>query len=213
MTDGLLAQARPGTRALAAESPFDPIERAITDLAAGRPVVVVDQEDRENEGDLVFAAELANPQLVGFTVRHSSGVICVSLPAEACERLALPPMHVVNQDHKHTAFTVSVDARTGISTGISAASGPARSARSPIRRPPPATCPAQGTSSRCGPDPAACWSDPGTPRPHWTSSAWPGCARLPCCARSSTTTGRSPGCHSCRRSPRATGWRWCRSRT
>ena len=102
-------------------SGFDTIEFAVSEIAAGRAVVVVDDEDRENEGDLIFAAELATPQLVAFTVRYSSGVICVSLPGSDCERLDLPPMHQVNQDRKGTAFTVAVDAKEGVSTGISAA--------------------------------------------------------------------------------------------
>ncbi len=99
---------------------FDTIDFAIAEIAAGRPVVVVDDEDRENEGDLIFAAELATPELVGFTVRYSSGVICVPLTGEDCERLDLPPMFRVNQDRKGTAFTVSVDAKDGVTTGISA---------------------------------------------------------------------------------------------
>ena len=102
-------------------SGFDTIEFAVSEIAAGRAVVVVDDEDRENEGDLIFAAELATPQLVAFTVRYSSGVICVALSGSDCERLDLPPMHQVNQDRKGTAFTVAVDAKEGVSTGISAA--------------------------------------------------------------------------------------------
>jgi 3,4-dihydroxy 2-butanone 4-phosphate synthase/GTP cyclohydrolase II len=100
---------------------LDTIERALAELAAGRPIVVVDDEDRENEGDLIFAASLATPEVVGFTIRYSSGVICVPLPAEDADRLNLPPMTAINQDRKGTAYTVSVDAREGVSTGISAA--------------------------------------------------------------------------------------------
>ncbi|NUR27580.1 MAG: bifunctional 3,4-dihydroxy-2-butanone-4-phosphate synthase/GTP cyclohydrolase II [Catenulispora sp.] len=100
---------------------LDGIEHALRELAAGRPVVVVDDEDRENEGDLIFAASLATPEVVGFTIRYSSGVICVPLPAVEADRLNLPPMTAVNQDRKGTAYTVSVDARDGVSTGISAA--------------------------------------------------------------------------------------------
>lgn len=100
---------------------FDTIELAISEIAAGHAVVVVDDEDRENEGDLTFAADLATPELVAFTVRYSSGVICVGLPGGTCDRLALPPMHRVNEDRKGTAFTVTVDAKEGITTGISAA--------------------------------------------------------------------------------------------
>jgi len=102
-------------------SGFDTIDFAIAEIAAGRAVLVVDDEDRENEGDLIFAAGLATPELVAFTVRYSSGVICVALAGPDCDRLDLPPMARVNQDRKGTAFTVTVDAKTGITTGISAA--------------------------------------------------------------------------------------------
>lgn len=97
------------------------VERAITEIAAGGAVVVVDDEDRENEGDLVFAAQHATPELVSFMVRHTSDYICVPMTSELCDRLELPPAHVVNQDRHGTAYAVSVDARDGISTGISAA--------------------------------------------------------------------------------------------
>lgn len=99
---------------------FDSIERAIADIAAGRPVIVVDNEDRENEGDLIFAAEKATPELVAFMVRHTSGYICVALTGDDCDRLDLPPMYHTNQDRRGTAYSVTVDARVGIGTGISA---------------------------------------------------------------------------------------------
>jgi 3,4-dihydroxy 2-butanone 4-phosphate synthase/GTP cyclohydrolase II len=100
---------------------FDEIERAVADIAAGRPVVVVDDEDRENEGDLIFAAEKATPELVAFMVRYTSGYLCVSLPGDDCDRLDLPPMYHSNQDRRGTAYTVTVDAAEGVGTGISAA--------------------------------------------------------------------------------------------
>ena len=99
---------------------FASIEQAIADIAAGRAVVVVDDADRENEGDLIFAAEMATPELVAFMVRYTSGYICVPLLDADCDRLELPPMYHVNQDKRGTAYTVSVDAREGVSTGISA---------------------------------------------------------------------------------------------
>ena len=99
---------------------FAPIERAVADFAAGKPVVVMDDEDRENEGDLIFAAERATPELVSFMVRYTSGYICVALTEAECDRLDLPPMHHTNADSFRTAFTVTVDAKAGISTGISA---------------------------------------------------------------------------------------------
>ncbi|GAB3563252.1 bifunctional 3,4-dihydroxy-2-butanone-4-phosphate synthase/GTP cyclohydrolase II [Amycolatopsis endophytica] len=97
------------------------IEKAIADIAAGRPVVVVDDEDRENEGDLIFAAEKATPELLAFMVRYTSGYVCVALTEEDCNRLDLPPMYHTNQDQRGTAYTVTVDAAEGITTGISAA--------------------------------------------------------------------------------------------
>jgi 3,4-dihydroxy 2-butanone 4-phosphate synthase/GTP cyclohydrolase II len=100
---------------------LDSIERAITELAAGRPIVVVDDESRENEGDLIFAASKATPELVGFMIRHTSGVICMPMEGHELDRLKLPPMTAVNEDRKGTAYTVSVDARDGVTTGISAA--------------------------------------------------------------------------------------------
>jgi 3,4-dihydroxy 2-butanone 4-phosphate synthase / GTP cyclohydrolase II len=99
---------------------FGMIEKAIADIAEGRPVVVMDDEDRENEGDLIFAAARATPELVSFTVRYTSGYVCVALTEPDCARLDLPPMHHTNADSFRTAFTVTVDAKDGITTGISA---------------------------------------------------------------------------------------------
>ncbi|MDZ7578085.1 MAG: bifunctional 3,4-dihydroxy-2-butanone-4-phosphate synthase/GTP cyclohydrolase II [Candidatus Nanopelagicales bacterium] len=99
---------------------LDPVSDAVDAIKAGRPVVVVDDADRENEGDLIFAASKATPELLAFVIRHTSGVICAPMPATILDRLDLPPMTSVNQDRKQTAYSVSVDARDGISTGISA---------------------------------------------------------------------------------------------
>ncbi len=100
--------------------PLDDVERAIADIAAGRPVVVVDDADRENEGDIIFAASKATPELLAFTIRHTSGVICVPMPGADLDRLQLPLMTAQNKERMRTAFTVSVDARDGVTTGISA---------------------------------------------------------------------------------------------
>ncbi|AWB84063.1 bifunctional 3,4-dihydroxy-2-butanone-4-phosphate synthase/GTP cyclohydrolase II [Corynebacterium liangguodongii] len=100
---------------------LDGVEDAIAAIARGEAVVVVDDEDRENEGDLIFAAERATPELVAFMVRHTSGYICVSLEPEAADRLQLPPMVARNEDARATAYAVTVDAATG-TTGISARS-------------------------------------------------------------------------------------------
>ncbi|WP_372736701.1 3,4-dihydroxy-2-butanone-4-phosphate synthase, partial [Nocardioides sp.] len=100
---------------------MDPIERAVADIAAGKAVVVVDDESRENEGDIIFAASKATPELMAFTIRHSSGVICVPMPGAMLDRLEIPLMTPHNRDKMRTAYTISVDARDGVTTGISAA--------------------------------------------------------------------------------------------
>jgi 3,4-dihydroxy 2-butanone 4-phosphate synthase/GTP cyclohydrolase II len=99
---------------------LDRIEDAVADIAAGKAVVVVDDEDRENEGDLIFAASKSTPELMAFTIRYSSGVICVPMPAAMLDRLEIPLMTPHNRDPMRTAYTISVDARDGVSTGISA---------------------------------------------------------------------------------------------
>ncbi len=100
---------------------LDPVERAIADIAAGRAVVVVDDEDRENEGDLIFAAGKATPELMGFMIRWTSGFVCVALEGETLDRLNIPLMTPHNRERMRTAYTISVDARDGVTTGISAA--------------------------------------------------------------------------------------------
>lgn len=100
--------------------PLDPVARAVEAMARGEGVVVVDDEDRENEGDLIFAAQFATPELTGFTVRHTSGVLCAPMSAERADALGLPPMTEINEDAKATAYTVTCDARDGVDTGISA---------------------------------------------------------------------------------------------
>ncbi len=100
---------------------LDPVVDAIAAIAAGKPVVVVDDEDRENEGDLIFAAQRATAELTGFMIRHTSGYICVGMLGAELDRLGLPPMTAINEDRKGTAYAVSVDARDVESTGISAA--------------------------------------------------------------------------------------------
>ncbi|MER5502381.1 bifunctional 3,4-dihydroxy-2-butanone-4-phosphate synthase/GTP cyclohydrolase II [Streptomyces sp. NPDC002466] len=102
---------------------LDPVEQAIRDIAAGRPVVVVDDEDRENEGDLVVAAEKATPEIVAFMMSECRGLICAPMENDELERLELPQMVGRNTESMRTAFTVSVDASAahGVTTGISAA--------------------------------------------------------------------------------------------
>ncbi|WP_263120280.1 3,4-dihydroxy-2-butanone-4-phosphate synthase [Cellulomonas sp. RIT-PI-Y] len=97
------------------------VEQALDALRAGRPVLVADNPDRENEADVILAAELATPEWVAWTVRHSSGYLCAPMPAERADALQLPLMVPSSQDPRRTAYTVTVDAATGVTTGISAA--------------------------------------------------------------------------------------------
>jgi 3,4-dihydroxy 2-butanone 4-phosphate synthase/GTP cyclohydrolase II len=100
---------------------FDRVEDAIKAFRDGYPVLVTDDEHRENEGDVILAASTASPHWIGWAVRHTSGVLCAPMPDEIADRLDLPPMVERNEDPRSTAFTVTVDARRGVGTGISAA--------------------------------------------------------------------------------------------
>ena len=104
----------------ATEVRLDPVEHAIDAIRDGRAVVVVDDEDRENEGDLIFAAQRASADLVAFMIRYTSGYICVSMQGPDLDRLGLPPMTAINEDRRGTAYAVTVDARDVRATGISA---------------------------------------------------------------------------------------------
>ncbi len=104
-----------------AEYRFNTIEEAIEDIKAGKMIIMVDDEDRENEGDLVCAAEKVTPEIINFMAKYGRGLICLALTPERCEELQLPLMAPDNQDPFGTAFTVSIDAREGVTTGISAA--------------------------------------------------------------------------------------------
>lgn len=99
---------------------LDSILDAIGAIRDGKSIVVIDDEDRENEGDLIFAASKATPELTAFMIRHTSGYVCVGMSGELLDRLSLPPMTSVNEDRKGTAYAVSVDAKDVVSTGISA---------------------------------------------------------------------------------------------
>lgn len=103
-----------------AESMFDSVEEAIRDIAAGKVVIVTDDENRENEGDLIFAAEKATPELVNMLIRHGRGLICVPCTGSHLKRLGIGRMVQENRESHRTDFTVSVDAAEGITTGISA---------------------------------------------------------------------------------------------
>ena len=100
---------------------ISPVEDIVADMAAGKMVILIDEEDRENEGDLVLAADHVTPEAINFMARYGRGLICLTLTKERCERLQLPPMALRNGDKKGTAFTVSIEAAEGVTTGISAA--------------------------------------------------------------------------------------------
>src|SRR4051794_8768333 len=104
----------------AGESPFSTIEEGIEEIRRGRMVVVCDGEDRENEGDLVMAAQFATPEAVNFMAKEGRGLICLALTAERCEKLGLNLMAAKNEAPLQTAFTISIEAASGVSTGISA---------------------------------------------------------------------------------------------
>ncbi|PVU98867.1 hypothetical protein BB559_001217 [Furculomyces boomerangus] len=99
---------------------FDQIQDAINDIKQGKAVIVVDNEDRENEGDLIFSAEKATTELMAFTIRYTSGFVCCSVDPDRLKQLELPLMVTKNTDPKKTQYTITVDSKDGISTGISA---------------------------------------------------------------------------------------------
>jgi 3,4-dihydroxy 2-butanone 4-phosphate synthase / GTP cyclohydrolase II len=101
--------------------PVAPVEEIVAEMKAGRMVILVDEEDRENEGDLVLAADHVTPEAINFMARFGRGLICLTLTRERCERLLLPPMVTRNGTKMGTAFTVSIEAAEGVTTGISAA--------------------------------------------------------------------------------------------
>ena len=115
------AQRTEDTGAEAGESPFAAIEEAIEEIRQGRMVVVCDDEDRENEGDLTMAAQFATPEAVNFMAKEARGLICLALTPERCDELGLDLMAAKNETPLQTAFTVAIEARDGVTTGISAA--------------------------------------------------------------------------------------------
>jgi len=103
------------------DSPISPIEDILEDARNGRPYILVDAEDRENEGDIIIPAQFATPDQINFMARHARGLICLAMTAERARQLRLPPMAAENRSGMGTAFTVSIEAREGVTTGISAA--------------------------------------------------------------------------------------------
>lgn len=97
------------------------VERAINSLKAGQGVLVLDDEDRENEGDIVWSAETITTPQMALTIRHGSGIVCLCMPKAYCDKLQLPMMVANNTSKNHTAFTISIEAAQGVTTGVSAA--------------------------------------------------------------------------------------------
>jgi 3,4-dihydroxy 2-butanone 4-phosphate synthase/GTP cyclohydrolase II len=117
------SRSRPSSRPGRAPTGLDPVEAAVEAIRRGEMIIVVDDEDRENEGDLVVAAEHATPEVVNFMISHARGLVCAPITPGRAAELQLPPMVARNEDHHGTAFTVSVDGSPdqGVTTGISAA--------------------------------------------------------------------------------------------
>ena len=185
--------ASPGTR-------MDRVEDALAALREGRTVIVVDDESRENEGDLILPAQSATTEQLAFAIRHSTGIICAPMAGQELNRLGIPMMTEHNTDPKRTAFTLSADARTGITTGVSAADR-ARTVRVLAD---PGSAPAPATSSPCGRARAESSRAAVTRRPPSTSCACRATGPWGSSWRSSTTTAPWRGGTSCVSSPTPT---------
>ena len=143
------------------------IEEIIEDARNGRMFILVDHEDRENEGDLVIPAQMCTPAAINFMATHGRGLICLALTAARIEALGLPLMSPNNSSRHETAFTVSIEAREGVTTGISAATGRGR-CRWPSTRPRGRQIlRRRGMCFRCGRAMAACWCARAIPRRRW----------------------------------------------
>ena len=141
------------------------VEEIIEDARNGRMFVLIDHEDRENEGDLVIPAQMATPEAINFMATHGRGLICLALPGDRIDALGLPLMSTYNSSRHETAFTVSIEAREGVTTGISAhdrARTVAVAIDSGATRP---ISPLRAMSSRCARAPAAFWFGQAIPRP------------------------------------------------
>ena len=157
-----------------------PVEEGIAEIRAGRMIILTDDEDRENEGDLCMAAECVTPDAINFMATHGRGLICLSLTEERLQELRLPMM-VPDGDNTTTfgtAFTISIEARQGVTTGISAADR-AHTIQVAIDDDDRARtiCRARATSSRCARATAACCGAPARRRAPSTSRASPGSSR------------------------------------
>jgi hypothetical protein len=192
---------------------FSPIPELLEEIRAGRMVVIVDDEDRENEGDLIMAAELVRPQDINFMVTHARGLVCLSLTRERCRQLGLPPMVRDNTSPHHTNFTVSIEAAEGVTTGISAYDR-AHTIRTAVR---PDAAPSDlsqpGHIFPLMAQPAACSIAPATPKRRPTWPCWREWSRPACWSRSSIPTAAWRDALSWRPSPPSTASRSVRSRS
>jgi hypothetical protein len=176
---------------------LDSIPDALAALGRGAAIIVVDDEDRENEGDFVVAADAVTPDVINFLVRHGRGLVCLAATRERLRALDLRPMVVENTAPLGTSFTVSVDAAEGVTTGISAHDR-ARTVQVFI-----------DAASR----PAGCCSARGTPRRSSISVAWPASTLPGSSAKSWTRTAAWPGFRACGPLPMPSASSWCRSQT
>ena len=149
MTNELTRDERPTPRPTARDSPFATIEEAIEEIRRGRMVVVCDGEDRENEGDLVMAAQFATPEAINFMAKEARGLICLALTPERCDELGLDLMAAKNEAPLQTAFTVSIEAAEGVThRDLGRTTAPARSRSRSTRTRGPRTSSSRATSSR-----------------------------------------------------------------
>ena len=164
---------------------LSPITDLIADLKAGRMAVLIDEEDRENEGDLIFAADFVTAEKINFLATHGRGLICMPITAAHAERLNLAPMVAQNRSVHGTNFTVSIEAAHGVATGISAEGSRAHDPRGGgARREAVRTSCSRDTCFRSSRNRAACSPAPGTPKHAATSRRSPDSLRRRCCARS-----------------------------
>ena len=148
--------------------PFTSVEEAVDEIRQGRMIVLVDDEDRENEGDLTIAAEKITPEAINFMAKYGRGLICLTLTEDRCDDLHLPLMSPMNTSVHGTAFCEAIDARTGVTTGISAADRAITILTAIDPKPSRRISRGPATCFRCARATAACWCARGRPKPPWT---------------------------------------------
>lgn len=172
---------RPKSRALIIatgarpKAPFATIEAAVSAYRRGEMLIVVDDEDRENEGDLTIAAEHVTPEAINFMMTHGRGLICMPMTAARLDELNIPLQvpQQMNSTQFETAFCIGIEAKRGTSTGISAQDR-ARTVLTAIdKKTKPADLARPGHIFRCARATAVCWCEPARPRPPWIYRAWP----------------------------------------